>query len=452
MANKKTRYVCQSCGAIQPRWLGRCPSCGEWNTYVEELAPSSRKNRISSRDDQAPISFAEIDIDRVERQTTGMPDLDRILGGGIVPGATLLFGGEPGVGKSTLLLQVASSLASLGKGVLYVSAEESPGQIRMRGDRIAIASQDFQVLGENLVENSIAWADKLKPSMVIVDSIQACKSSNLESSPGTVSQVREVTAAWNEWAKQNDSTVALVGHVTKEGSIAGPKVVEHMVDTVLLFEGDSGGEIRLLRGLKNRFGATGELCVLEMRSNGLHSVTNPSRMFLNERDRPVSGVAVSCIVKGSRPLLVEVQSLVSRSFYTTPQRNATGIEHRRLAMLLAVLEKRIGLNLGSQDVFLNVAGNLRLEDPASDLAAATAVYASLADKAVTPGTVLIGEIGLTGEVRSVTSLERRIAEAEHLGFQQAIVPVTGEDLNGTAMIIHRTSTLSEALKQAVEHA
>jgi len=362
----------------------------------------------------------------------------------------VLIGGDPGVGKSTLLLQCASAIAAQGRNVLYVTAEEAPAQLRMRSDRLDLPCRDLQVLGETGLEASIDWAEKNRPELVIVDSIQAQRSAELESSPGTVSQVREVASRWNDWTKRSGGVVALVGHVTKEGSIAGPRVVEHIVDAVLLFEGDLRADVRILRTLKNRFGATGELGVFEMTAAGLEGVTDPSRLFLSHREGDVSGVATASVIRGSRPLLIELQALVTRSFFAAPQRNATGVDPRRLSLWIAVLEKRVGVVLSGQDVFLNATGGLRLEDAAADLAAAAAIASSLRDLPLDPETVLIGEVGLAGEVRAVSGLERRLAEAAHLSFRRAIVPKAGWKGNGPkGLKVFPVAALEEAIETAL---
>ncbi len=450
MTTRKTHYVCQACGAAQPRWLGRCPSCGAWNTLVEEAVPAARKRRAAGAGEEAsaPRVLAEIPPDRSPRWSCGLAELDRVLGGGFVSASSVLVGGDPGVGKSTLLLQAAGEMAARGHGVLFVTAEESPEQIRLRAERLKLAGMDLQVLGENDADSALAWAEKLKPRLVVVDSLQTCRRADFDSAPGTVTQVREVASLWTDWAKRTGSAVALVAHVTKEGSIAGPRVVEHLVDAVLLFEGDESGGVRLLRSLKNRFGASGELGVFEMGADGLTGIADPSRRFVRERTVGVPGVAVAAVIRGSRPLLIEVQALVTASLYAAPQRNATGVDPRRLAMWVAVLEKRLGLGLAGQDIFLNATGGVRLEDAAADLAAVAAIDGSLRNRAVPPGTVLIGEVGLAGEVRSVGALDRRLAEAAHLAMNRVVIPAgfTGEVPAGLEAV--PVNTLEEALEAA----
>lgn len=395
-----------------------------------------------------PKVLADIAPDQSPRIPSGLVELDRVLGGGFVSGSTVLIGGDPGIGKSTLMLQAAGEMASKGQGVLYVSAEESPGQIRIRGDRVEMKARDLQVLGDGDADAGIAWAEKLKPGMVIVDSIQTCRRDEFDSAPGTVTQVREVSSLWSDYARRSGASVVLVGHVTKEGAVAGPRVVEHLVDAVLMFEGDSVGSVRLLRALKNRHGATGELGVFEMTGEGLSGIADPSRRFVAQRENPVAGVAVASVVRGSRPMLIEVEALVTTSLYASPQRNGTGVDPRRMAMWIAVLEKRVGLGLSGRDVFINATGGVRLEDSGADLAACAAIHSSLRDKPLQPGTALIGEVGLTGEVRAVAGMDRRLSEIAHLNFQQAILPAgfKGDAPRGLKLI--PVKTLEQALDAA----
>jgi len=376
---------------------------------------------------------------------SGLAELDRVLGGGFVSGSTVLIGGDPGVGKSTLMLQTAAELAGAGVGVLYISAEESPGQIRLRSDRLEMKSRDMQVLGDGDADAGLAWAEKLKPGLIIVDSIQTCRKTEFDSAPGTVTQVREVASLWSDFARRTGSAVSLVGHVTKEGAVAGPRVVEHLVDAVLMFEGDNLGSVRLLRALKNRHGATGELGVFEMTGTGLSGISDPSRRFVANRDEAVAGVAVAAVVRGSRPMLIEIEALVTSSLYSSPQRNGTGVDPRRMSMWIAVLEKRVGLGLSGRDVFLNATGGVRLEDSAADLAACAAIFSSLRDKPIDQGTVLLGEVGLTGEVRAVPGMDRRLSEASHLSFKRAVIPAgyKGDVPKGLKLI--PVKTLEQAL-------
>ncbi len=453
MARKKTQYVCQVCGAAQPRWLGKCPACGEWNTLSEEQVQPSRggKSGGSGATGNEPAVLGDLKPESAPRTQTGLAEFDRVLGGGFVRGSSVLIGGDPGIGKSTLLLQTAGEMARQGQGVLYVTAEESPSQLRLRADRLQLASQNLQVLGESDADAAAAWARKLKPALVIVDSVQTSRRLEFESAPGTVTQVREVASLWSDYARSSGAAVALVGHVTKEGAIAGPRVIEHLVDAVLMFEGDASlGSVRLLRALKNRFGSTGELGVFEMTGRGLSAVSDPSRRFIGQRGEGVSGVAVAAVVRGSRPMLIELQALVTTSLYAAPQRNATGVDPRRMAMWIAVLEKRVGLGLAGRDVFLNATGGLRLEDSAADLAAAAAINSSLRDTPVDPHTVLVGEVGLTGEIRPVAATERRLSEAGHLAFKRAVIPAgyKGEAPKGLELL--RVESLEQALEAAVE--
>lgn len=451
MAQNKTHYVCQSCGSSQPRWLGRCPACGGWNTLVEEAAPG-KKERAATKGGARkaePAVLADLKPDHSPRASSGIPELDRVLGGGFVAGSSVLIGGDPGVGKSTLLLQAAGTMAVQGIGVLYVTAEEAPAQIRLRSDRLDIASKEMQVLGEADADAAIAWARKLKPGLVIVDSVQTCRRLEFDSAPGTVTQVREVANLWSDYARETGACVALVGHVTKEGAIAGPRVIEHLVDAVLMFEGDHLGSVRILRALKNRYGATGELGVFEMTGRGLAGISDPSRRFVAQRSEGVTGVAVASVIRGSRPMLIEIQALVTASLYASPQRNATGVDPRRMAMWIAVLEKRVGLGLAGRDIFLNATGGLKLEDSAADLAAAAAINSSLRDQPLDPETVLIGEIGLTGEVRAVAAMDRRLSEAAHLAFRKAVIPHGYKDDVPKGLKVIPVKTMDEALEASM---
>ncbi len=450
MAKQKTQYVCQSCGAAQPRWLGRCPTCGAWNTLTEEkiapMASSGARGRGGRRTERVePAVLAEIAPDRTPRLASGIAELDRVLGGGFVSGSTVLIGGDPGVGKSTLMLQAAAEMAAQGVGVLYVSAEEAPGQIRLRSERLELPSRNLQVLGDGDADAALGWAEKLKPGLIVVDSIQTCRREEFDSAPGTVTQVREVASLWSDHAHRTGATVTLVGHVTKEGAVAGPRVVEHLVDAVLMFEGDNLGSVRLLRTLKNRHGATGELGVFEMTGGGLVGISDPSRRFVAIRETPVSGVAVAPVVRGSRPMLIEIEALVTASLYASPQRNGTGVDPRRMAMWIAVLEKRVGLGLAGRDVFLNATGGVRLEDSGADLAACAAIFSSLRDRPLAANTVLIGEVGLTGELRAVQAMDRRLSEAAHLSLKTAIIPAGWKGDMPKGLKVIPAKTLEEAL-------
>ncbi len=423
----KTTYFCKNCGAESPKWVGRCPSCGEWNTFVEEpAAPRPSKNRIgignTGRDSIAPVKISEVKAEEMPRIKLPSGELNRVLGGGLVPGSIILIGGEPGIGKSTLVLQNVLRIRS--RKVLYVSGEESPQQLRMRADRIAGGRMDCEcyLLCETSLENIFTCMQNTPPGLVIVDSIQTIASDALESAAGSVSQVRECAAAFLRFAKETHTPVILIGHINKEGSIAGPKVLEHIVDAVLQFEGDRQYMYRILRSIKNRFGNTSEIGIYEMKEDGLREVTNPSEMLLSQSDEALSGTAIGVTMDGARPFLIEVQALVSTAAYGTAQRSVTGFDQRRMNMLLAVLEKRVGFKLAQKDVFLNIAGGLRVSDPAMDLAVICAILSSNVDMALQKGICFTGEVGLSGEIRPVTRIEQRISEAAKLGFEAIIVP------------------------------
>lgn len=424
VAKTKTQFFCQNCGASSPKWAGKCNSCNEWNTFVEEIvkknddprsSPFSRSNGRSVK----PLRLDEIQSGEEKRSPLYDKELTRVLGGGLVPGSLVLFGGEPGIGKSTLMLQLATHIK--GTRVLYVSGEESEQQIRMRAERIGIKNQDCFILTETNTANIFQQAAIIEPQLMIIDSIQTLHTASVESSPGSVSQVRECAGEMLRYAKENDVPVFLIGHITKDGSIAGPKVLEHMVDTVLQFEGDRNHVYRLLRTTKNRFGSTNELGIYEMQGSGLREVSNPSEILVTSRDEPVSGVSIAVLMEGLRPMLIETQALVSSAAYGTPQRSSTGFDLRRLGMLLAVLEKRCGFRLGAKDVFLNIAGGLKVEDPGIDLAVVCAVLSSNADIPVSHGVCFAAEVGLSGEIRPVTRIEQRISEAEKLGFKEIYI-------------------------------
>ncbi len=426
MAKTKTRYVCQLCAHASPKWLGRCANCGEWNTYVEEqVTPRSVvKARVSTMHRSSagtpPQPLAAIELGEETRLLTGVAEFDRVMGGGIMHGSMTLVAGDPGIGKSTLMTELGKYLPD--RRVLYVTGEESLRQVKLRAQRLGVTSEGFLLLAETNVEEIIAATQEAQPDVLIVDSIQTVFRPDIESAPGSVSQVRESASALMHFTKSMDVATFLVGHVTKAGSIAGPRVLEHIVDTVLYFEGDRHHAYRILRSVKNRFGSTNEIGVFEMRSTGLHEVVNPSEIFLSERSYGASGSTVVCALEGTRPLLVEIQALVTPTSYGTPQRAATGIDYRRLQLLLAVLEKREGLRLNTHDVFLNVAGGVRLEEPAVDLGVVVAVASSFRDIPSDTSTVLIGEVGLGGEIRTVSQLDLRLKEAAKLGFERAIVP------------------------------
>ena len=425
MKKVKTSFFCQNCGHQSLKWAGKCPSCGQWNTFVEEeirdLSPGARAELTFN---EKPLPIDTITSDERERMKSGIEEVDRVLGGGIVRGSAVLVGGDPGIGKSTLLLQVTQHLAAKGLKVLYVSGEESARQIKMRGERIGATSGNILILVEVDLENIIKYIRETKPAAVVVDSIQTVYSSLLSSAPGSVGQVREASERLIIFAKKSGIPVFLIGHVTKDGSIAGPKVLEHMVDTVLYFEGDSGHSYRMIRGMKNRFGPTNEVGVFEMRDRGLVEVLNPSEYFLAERPEGSSGSVVVPSMEGTRPILVEIQALVSPTNFGMPRRTAIGVDANRVSLLVAVLEKVCGLRLGSHDVFINVAGGVRVTEPAVDLGIISAMASSFLDRTIDPGTVVFGEVGLTGEVRGIHQMELRIREAERMGFTRCIQPRT----------------------------
>jgi DNA repair protein RadA/Sms len=422
MSKVHSKYVCQACAYESPRWIGKCPNCDAWNSFVEEVsAPRSRARGTTPGRKSAAVPITEVAASPVPRIQIRIPEMDRVLGGGIVPGSVVLVGGDPGIGKSTLMMQMASMLHD--RIILYITGEESAGQIRMRAERLDTKpSSNLLLLAETDLEVIEALIQKTDPDVLIVDSIQTMFRPELESAPGTVSQVRESTAMFMRFAKTRDIPVFLVGHVTKEGVIAGPRVVEHMVDTVLQFEGERHHAYRILRAIKNRFGSTNEIGIFEMHDRGLREVQNPSEVFLSERKSDASGSSVVAGIEGTRPLLVEVQALVAPTSYGVAQRTATGFDSRRLQMLLAVLEKRAGLHVGQYDVFVNVAGGVRLEEPAADLGMAVSIASSLRDVPVDPQAVIVGEVGLGGEIRTISHIEKRIAEADKLGFKRFFLP------------------------------
>ena len=422
MAKLKRAYFCSSCGYETPKWLGKCPSCGEWNTITEHVVAkesSSVSSRLSSVPHVEPRKVQDIEEHTTVRVDVGIKEVNRVLGGGMVPGSLILLGGEPGIGKSTLSLQLA--LTDNGLRTLYVSGEESAEQIKMRATRLGIRNQECTVFTETLLENIVAQIEELRPDVVIIDSIQTISTDLVESSAGSVTQIRECAATLLKVAKSLGIAVFIIGHITKEGSIAGPKILEHIVDVVLQFEGDGNHTYRILRGIKNRFGATYEIGVFEMREEGLREVANPSEILLSHYDEPLAGTAVGAAVDGMRPYLIEVQALVSGAAYGTPQRSTTGFDQRRLNMLLAVLEKRVGMKMFQKDVFLNFAGGFKIADTGMDLAVVAAIVSSYYDRALMEGVCCAGEIGLSGEVRPAPRTEQRIAEAARLGFKRIVV-------------------------------
>ncbi|MDR0815767.1 MAG: DNA repair protein RadA [Bacteroidales bacterium] len=421
MSKLKTMFFCRNCGAESPKWIGRCPSCGEWNTYIEEAVEkkSAQQPVYESAERSRPHKLEEISDANYQRIDTRNEELNRVLGGGIVPGSLVLLGGEPGIGKSTLALQVALQLKE--QTVMYVSGEESLQQIKMRADRVSGSSSDCLFLNETSLENIFLHCKEYKPALIFIDSIQTISTQNIDSSAGSVSQIRECTAALLKFAKTTHTSIFLIGHITKDGILAGPKILEHIVDAVLQFEGDHNHVYRILRSLKNRFGSTSEIGIFEMRGNGLREVTNPSEMLITSNEEGLSGIGIGATIDGIRPLLIEVQALVSSAVYGTPQRSCTGFDGRRLNMLLAVLEKRAGFKLSAKDVFLNIAGGLKVDDPAIDLAVIAAIMSSNIDTTIHHQYCFSGEVGLSGEIRPVSRVEQRIQEAQKLGFTKIFV-------------------------------
>ena len=438
----KTVWFCKSCGNESPKWMGRCPACGEWNTMVEETVATGKKASVADRvpgAGQKPLPLSEIDSSVENRISLNNDEVDRILGGGLVEGSLVLIGGEPGIGKSTLSLQIPLNCPNM--KTLYVTGEESARQVKLRASRIGGDDANCLIYSETLMENIIAEAKAIMPDLMVVDSVQTMFSQNVESSPGSVTQIKETAAMLLRFAKETGVPVILIGHITKEGSIAGPKILEHIVDVVLQFEGDNRGAYRLLRSIKNRFGSTSELAVFEMTGKGLREVSNPSEMLIPMHEEGLSGVAVSAMLDGTRPFLIEVQSLVSTAAYGTPQRSATGFDVRRLNMLLAVLEKRAGFKLSIKDVFLNMAGGLKVSDPACDLAVIAAVLSSNFDLAIPSDVCFAGEVGLSGEIRPVAQTDRRVIEAARLGFKTIYVSgfsslegLEGQEVKGIKVI------------------
>jgi DNA repair protein RadA/Sms len=425
MSNKvKTKYVCQSCGYSTPRWTGKCPECGNWNTFVEEIIETDKRklNKTSSlKSKSAELkNISDVKNSGETRFKTGIEELDRVLGGGIVNGSVILIGGDPGIGKSTLMLQIADKLN--GKKILYVSGEESALQIKLRCERLNYDLQNFLILSETDLEIISAVIENEKPDIIVVDSIQTVYRPEIESSPGTITQLRESTSLLIKIAKQYNIPTFIVGHITKDGTIAGPKVLEHMVDVVLQFEGERTHFYRILRSMKNRFGSTNEIGIFEMTDKGLKEVPNPSEVFLSQRNYGASGCIISSAIEGTRPILIEVQALVTSTSYGIPQRTSMGLDYKRTNILIAVLEKKLGLFLNKYDIFLNIAGGVKIDEPAIDLAAAAAIYSSFKDIPVDSETVILGEVGLAGEIRTISNIEKRINEASKLGFKKIIVP------------------------------
>ena len=452
MAKVKKAYFCKNCGFEAPKWLGRCPSCGEWNTFTEEIVAresgSVPANVAGSLPAAKPQRVRDIRESEHRRMDLGNSEVNRVLGGGMVPGSLILLGGEPGIGKSTLSLQLA--LAANGLKTLYVSGEESAEQIKMRAGRIGIGNDECLIYPETLLENIVNQIGEHRPDLVVIDSIQTIYTDLLDSSAGSVSQIRECAATLLKYAKSTGTSIFIIGHITKDGTIAGPKILEHIVDVVLQFEGDSNNIYRILRGIKNRFGATFEIGVFEMLDNGLRGVDNPSEILLTHYEEPLSGIAVGASADGVRPYLIEVQALVSGAAYGTPQRTTTGYDTKRMNMLLAVLEKRVGMKMFQKDVFLNIAGGLRVNDPAIDLAVLAAVLSSSLDISIEPGVCMAGEVGLSGEIRPVNRIEQRIMEAEKLGFSRILIPynnLKGFDTSRCRIQIAQVRKVEEAFRQ-----
>lgn len=447
MAKIKKTFVCQSCGTNSPKWVGKCNQCGEWNTYVEEIIQKETSSfRSASAQPKSNKPIRVIDVSATNEQRLVLPDeeLNRILGGGLVSGSLVLIGGEPGIGKSTLLLQLAMQLNN--RKVLYISGEESEQQIKMRAERLGIGNENVYLLCDTSLDNLIAHMESVQPELVIVDSIQTLHSPLIESTAGSISQIRECASELLKFAKTENVPVVLIGHINKDGNIAGPKVLEHMVDVVLQFEGDRNHIYRLLRSMKNRFGSTNELGIYEMQGSGMRQVSNPSEILISNRDKSLSGTTIAATMDGLRTILIEVQALVSTAAYGTPQRSATGFDLRRLSMLLAVLEKRCGFRLAAKDVFLNIAGGIRVDDPAIDLAVVTAVLSSNDDSAVSPNFCFAAEVGLSGEIRPVNRVEQRIKEAEKLGFESIFISsynLKGIDLSKFSIRVYAVSKIEE---------
>lgn len=459
MAKDKIQYVCTSCGYDSPKWIGKCPACGEWNTFVEQRVGGGKASHdrhmpsLGLQSASSPISMSHIPTQDEPRINLGDPELNRVLGGGLVPGSLTLLGGEPGIGKSTLVLQTVLRLRST--KILYVSGEESARQLKLRADRIAENGEiggHVQVVCEAMLETVFKHIEAVRPELVVIDSIQTIATENVDSSPGSVSQIRECASMLLKFAKESNTPVILIGHINKEGSIAGPKILEHMVDTVLQFEGDQHYMYRIVRAIKNRFGSTAELGIYEMQQGGLRPVINPSELLLSDIDNTaeLSGIAIACAIEGVRPLLIETQSLVSTAAYGTPQRSATGFDTRRLNMLLAVLEKRIGFKLAQKDVYLNIAGGIRVSDPAIDLSVIAAILSSNIDAGIDRTVCLTGEVGLSGEIRPVSRIAQRIAEAEKLGFKTIIIPnanMNSIDTSAYHIDIHPVRKVEEAIRE-----
>ena len=426
---KKSIYFCQNCGHEESKWLGQCPMCREWNTFVEEKVTVSKGTAAKNTVREAEgVTLSSVSTDQEDRMQTEIEELDRVLGGGVVPGSLVLVGGDPGIGKSTLLLQVCKRLSDQGRKVLYISGEESLKQIKLRANRMGTFSDHLLLLCETNLETIRQVIEREHPAVAVIDSIQTMYSEEVTAAPGSVSQVREATNTLMQIAKGLNITIFIVGHVTKEGTVAGPRVLEHMVDTVLYFEGDRHASYRILRGVKNRFGSTNEIGVFEMRETGLEEVPNPSEYMLNGRPEDASGSVVACSMEGTRPILMEIQALVCRSNFGMPRRTAAGTDYNRVNLLMAVLEKRVGLPLSNYDAYINIAGGIRMNEPAIDLGIVMAIVSSYKNQSISPGTIVFGEVGLSGEVRAVSMPEQRVAEARKLGFKTCIMPQVSKDM------------------------
>ena len=426
---KKSIYFCQNCGHEESKWLGQCPMCREWNTFVEEKVTVSKGTAAKNTVREAEVvTLSSVSTDQEDRMQTEIEELDRVLGGGVVPGSLVLVGGDPGIGKSTLLLQVCKRLSDQGRKVLYISGEESLKQIKLRANRMGTFSDHLLLLCETNLETIRQVIEREHPAVAVIDSIQTMYSEEVTAAPGSVSQLREATNTLMQIAKGLNITIFIVGHVTKEGTVAGPRVLEHMVDTVLYFEGDRHASYRILRGVKNRFGSTNEIGVFEMRETGLEEVPNPSEYMLNGRPEDASGSVVACSMEGTRPILMEIQALVCRSNFGMPRRTAAGTDYNRVNLLMAVLEKRVGLPLSNYDAYINIAGGIRMNEPAIDLGIVMAIVSSYKNQSISPGTIVFGEVGLSGEVRAVSMPEQRVAEARKLGFKTCIMPQVSKDM------------------------
>jgi DNA repair protein RadA/Sms len=442
MPRAKILYQCQNCGYSTPKWLGKCPDCGEWNSFVEE----ERVTKLKSQKTAEPVTLSEISSSKGSRYSTEIIELDRTLGGGVVMGSVVLIGGDPGIGKSTIILQSLKGLSKLGK-VLYVSAEESPEQVKIRADRMQITSDEIVLLPETSLEGIISVTQKIAPQVIVIDSIQTIFSLELPSAPGSVGQIRECATKLMFLAKKQGIPLFLIGHVTKEGAIAGPKVLEHIVDTVLYFEGDKGNPFRILRAVKNRFGSTNEIGVFEMTESGLKEVDNPSQLFLSERPLNVPGSVVTVSLEGTRPLVVEIQALVSPSSFGVPRRTALGVDYNRINLLIAVLDKRLGMHLGGMDIYVNIVGGLKIDEPAIDMGIIAAIASSFKNRAIDTGIFTFGEVGLSGELRAISQADTRIKEASKLGFKKGIVPVNNSNkFDGKDVEIIGVKNVEEAVE------